>query len=143
MTIFHPTSALIGGMMIGLAATIFLLFNGKILGVSGIIANSFTKPLKESGWGFLFLTGLIFGAFGYQMFAGEDFQIVIEASMMQTVLAGLLVGYGTRLGSGCTSGHGICGIARFSKRSIIATLTFMISGIITVFLVRHLWGGGL
>ncbi len=127
--------------MIGASATILLLFNGKVLGVSGIIAKALCSFKEKATWQIVFLTGLVAGTFLYRLIFGDRVSITIEASAPVLVVAGLLVGFGTNLGSGCTSGHGICGIARFSKRSIAATFLFMASGMITVYLVRHLWGG--
>ncbi len=138
---FTPFTALLGGMLIGASATILLLFNGKVLGVSGIIAKALCSFKEKAMWQIVFLAGLVAGTFLYRLIFGDQISIAIDASAPVLVLAGLLVGFGTNLGSGCTSGHGICGIARFSKRSMVATILFMASGMITVYLVRHLWGG--
>lgn len=137
---FTPVSALIGGVLIGIAATLLLLFNGKILGVSGIIAQAISKPVSQSVWNLMFLVGLILGTILYRIVSEDRLSISIEASIPILIFAGLLVGFGTNLGSGCTSGHGVCGIARFSKRSIVATITFMISGVMTVYIVKHIVG---
>lgn len=141
MNNFTPISAIIGGILIGIAAVILLLFNGKILGVSGIISRAIFKPALESIWRWAFLLGLVLGAVAYRFIFSGQMMVVIEASPPVLILAGLLVGFGTRLGSGCTSGHGICGIARFSKRSMAATGSFMLSGMIIVYLMRHVLGG--
>ena len=138
---FTPYSALVGGALIGTAATLLLLFNGSIAGISGIVAGSFVAFQKKSYWVITFLIGMLSGAFLFRIIWPESFELTIDASHPVLVLAGLLVGFGTRLGNGCTSGHGVCGIARFSKRSIVATITFMLSGFITVFFIRHILGG--
>ena len=138
---FTPFSAFFGGMLIGTSATILLLFNGKILGVSGIMAKALCSFKEKATWQISFLAGLVGGTFFYRLIFAEGVSITIETSTPVLVLAGLLVGFGTNLGSGCTSGHGICGIARFSKRSIVATLVFMSAGILTVYLVKLLLGG--
>lgn len=141
MNNFTPISAIIGGILIGIAAVILLLFNGKILGVSGIVSRAIFKPVLQSIWSWAFLLGLILGAAVYRFIFAGQLMIVIEASPPVLILAGLLVGFGTRLGSGCTSGHGICGIARFSKRSIAATGSFMLFGMMIVYLMKHVLGG--
>ena len=141
MNNFTPISAIIGGILIGIAAVILLLFNGKILGVSGIVSRAIFKPVLQSIWSWVFLLGLILGAAVYRFIFPGQLMIVIEASPPVLILAGLLVGFGTRLGSGCTSGHGICGIARFSKRSIVATGSFMLFGMMIVYLMKNVLGG--
>jgi uncharacterized membrane protein YedE/YeeE len=142
MTEFTPVSATIGGLAIGLAAGFLLLLRGRIAGVSDILGSALVQPLGEGGWRLAFLIGLPIGAAAVSLVAG-DLVIEVAASTPVLVAAGLLVGFGTQLGSGCTSGHGVCGIARGSKRSIAATLVFMTSGAITVFAVRHVLGAGL
>jgi uncharacterized membrane protein YedE/YeeE len=127
-----------GGILIGLATTILLYFNGKITGVSGILGSSLKKPEQENYWRLTFLLGLFLGGFIFSFFKPEFFQYEINRGWILAIIAGLLVGYGTRLGSGCTSGHGICGLPRFSKRSWVATITFMISAIITVAVMKQL-----
>lgn len=131
-------NGLIGGMLIGVAAVVLYWFNGRIMGVSGIISRLLTKPEKDYWWRLAFILGLIFGGFIYQL--KYPITIVIDASMVTLIIAGLLVGFGTVLGNGCTSGHGICGIARLSKRSIVATIIFMAAGILTVWVKKN-WGG--
>lgn len=138
---FTPISALIGGLMIGGAAAILLWLNGRIAGVSGIAWNLIARPREDGNWRLAFLTGLVLGAFIYRWVSGDAVVPVIEASWGVLIMGGLLVGFGTQLGGGCTSGHGVCGIARLSPRSIVATLIFMASAIATVFVVRHLLGG--
>lgn len=134
---FTPISGLVGGLLIGLATTLLLLLNGRIAGISGIVGGLLTRKGSEVGWRAMFVTGLLLGAFVYMLAAGGALPVRIEASLPIMVVAGLLVGFGTRLGSGCTSGHGVSGIARFSKRSIVATSVFMGAGIVTVFVTHH------
>lgn len=130
--------ALLGGMLIGLAAVILLWFNGRIMGVSGIASRLLAKPTPDSFWRFAFIGGLILGGGIYQFLNHKT--MIIETPMIQLVIAGLCVGFGTVMGSGCTSGHGICGLARLSKRSIVATVVFMLSGIITVSVMHFVRG---
>lgn len=127
--------ALAGGMLIGLSAVALMALTGRIAGISGIAWNAASAPLKN-GWAVLFLLGLALGAFGYHLVTGVAMP-VNEAPLANFVVAGLLVGIGTRVGSGCTSGHGICGLARLSPRSMVAVVTFMIAGFVTVFLRLH------
>ena len=131
------TGGLIGGALIGLAAALLLLFNGRIAGVSGILGGIFTSDNRADRlWRCAFVIGIIFGAALYaRVFAALAVQI--QANNFTLIVAGILVGFGTRLGSGCTSGHGVCGLARRSPRSIAATATFMLLGMLTVFLMRH------
>ena len=135
--------ALIGGVLIGLAATILLLFNGKIAGNSGMIASLVNRFRGGEHWRGFFLLGLLAGTVVYRVLFPDTFEITVDASLPAIILGGLLVGFGTRLGNGCTAGHGVCGIARFSKRSIVATCVFMAAGILTVYLTRHVVGGGM
>jgi hypothetical protein len=134
---FTPVGGLIGGSLIGLSTVLLILFNGRIAGISGIVGGLLATKGPEIGWRAVFVVGLLIGAFVYMLATGVALPVNIQASLPVTVIAGLLVGFGARLGSGCTSGHGICGIARFSKRSIVATLVFFITAIITVFLTLH------
>ena len=133
---FTPVSAIIGGLLIGVAATLTLWTNGRIAGISGILSGAMFPQQQDGLWRLLFIAGLMLGGATYALASG-GLELVTQASPLMTVAAGLLVGFGTRLGSGCTSGHGICGIARFSQRSFVATGTFMLAGIITVYVVRH------
>lgn len=137
---FTPVTGLIGGLLIGAAATLTLWANGRIAGISGILSGVLFPTRGETLWRLLFIGGLIAGAGLYLLVRGT-LPLEIQAAPIPTVIAGLLVGFGTRLGSGCTSGHGICGIARFSRRSLTATLTFIVTAVITVFVTRHLLGG--
>lgn len=135
---FTPYSALSGGALIGLSVTLLLLFNGRMAGISGIMKGVFNAPESERVWRFTFLCGLVIGAVIFQSIS-PDFVVPRQGySLWLVVLGGFLVGIGTRLGNGCTSGHGICGIASLSKRSILATLTFMGFGMVTVYTIRHL-----
>jgi uncharacterized membrane protein YedE/YeeE len=140
---FTPITAVIGGLLIGLAASVLLWTNGKISGISGILAGSLFSFTPEGSWRWAFLLGLVGAGVFYPLLAGQAIEIETQAGPLITVLAGFLVGFGTRLGSGCTSGHGICGIARFSLRSIVATAVFVGAGVITVFTVALVGGGGL
>lgn len=134
---FTPVSGFIGGLLIGLAIALLLLFNGRISGISGIVGGLFGSKSQEVGWRAVFIAGLVLGAFAYMLVTRNTTLVGIRTSLPVTVVGGLLVGFGTRLGSGCTSGHGVVGIARFSKRSIVATVVFMGVAILTVFLARH------
>ena len=138
---FTPISALIGGTLIGVSASMLFLLNGRLAGVSGIMRGAVPPPVAgDFGWRYLFLGGLIVGALIVAAFEG-DRPITFAASPEVLMLGGLLVGLGTCIGGGCTSGHGVCGIGRLSIRSIAATVTFLITAMITVFLVRHGLGG--
>jgi uncharacterized protein len=136
---FTPVSALIGGALIGLAATALYALSGRIAGISGIAGGLLRPGTTDIGWRLLFLAGLVVGA-GLTALVGAAPMLRIEASWPLIVLGGLLVGYGTQVGAGCTSGHGVCGIARLSPRSIAATCVFMATAILTVFVVRHVIG---
>ena len=140
---FTPTASLLGGMLIGLSASAMLLANGKIAGISGIVAGLLSPTKHDTLWRLVFVAGLLAGGFLLRFFSTRSFEIGIVRSGGALALAGLLVGFGTRLGNGCTSGHGICGISRGSKRSLIATVTFMATGAAAVYLVNHLLGGAL
>ena len=134
---FTPYSALTGGIIIGFAVAIFFYFNGRLVGISGIASNALTEERNKLD-NILFLIGLIIGPIIYTLFNQEQINISISNSYLLLMFAGLLVGIGTRISGGCTSGHGISGIGRFSVRSIVATITFMIVGIITVYLKNNL-----
>lgn len=134
---FTPIS-LVGGVIIGAATVILLLGIGRVAGISGI-ASSLLKPKRVEAWQVLFVLGLIVAPLLYQLVAPLA-QIKVTSSLPLLIGAGLLVGFGTRLGSGCTSGHGICGNARLSPRSMAATVTFMLFGIITVYIGRQVFG---
>ena len=136
MTYLTVLSALGGGTLIGLAAALLQFFNNRTAGISGIATGILSPWKQDIGWRLWFLAGLLLSAPLWTLLGGRV-HIQIDAPLTVLVIAGLLVGYGTRLGGGCTSGHGICGNARLSVRSIVATLTFMTTAGITVFLVRH------
>jgi uncharacterized protein len=134
---FTPGSSLAGGVLIGIAAAIFLLFNGRIAGISGILGGLLRLPQGDSGWRMAFLLGLIGAPLLYAL-AFSLPRAEIDAGYGGLVLAGLLVGIGTRYGAGCTSGHGVCGLSRLSPRSAAATVAFMGAGFATVYVMRHL-----
>jgi uncharacterized membrane protein YedE/YeeE len=136
---FTPQSAAIGGVLIGLAAAVLLLFNGRIAGVSGIVGGLAGANARDRAWRVAFVLGLLAAPGLYQVLFGLP-ESRIEAGWAALLSAGFLVGLGTRYASGCTSGHGVCGLSRGSPRSIAATLTFMLAGFATVFVSRHLFG---
>jgi uncharacterized membrane protein YedE/YeeE len=132
-------AGLLGGLLIGIAAAMFVLLNGRIAGISGILGGLLQASSGDKIWRIMFLLGMGVSPYLYQI-ASDLPAVTIEADTAQLIIAGLLVGLGTSYASGCTSGHGVCGISRGSIRSIAATLTFMMAGIITVYLTRHLIG---
>ena len=141
MAHFTPISAAIGGALIGLSAVLLMVLTGRIAGISGIFSGLLNLRGEDKGWRIAFIAGLILapviaGAIGYAMAPPK-----VPASWAVIAAAGLLVGFGTRLGGGCTSGHGICGIGRLSPRSIAATIVFMVMAVITVAITHHLLGG--
>ncbi|MEC9084840.1 MAG: YeeE/YedE family protein [Pseudomonadota bacterium] len=136
---FTPGAALTGGLLIGLAAASFLLLNGRIAGISGILGGLLVPARRDILWRVAFLAGLV-GTPSLWLLFSELPPIQVDAGYPALILAGLLVGIGTRYGSGCTSGHGVCGLSRLSLRSLVATLGFMATGFITVFVIRHLMG---
>lgn len=136
---FTPSLSLGGGLLIGLAAAVLILFNGRIAGISGILGGLLGVPRRDMAWRIAFLAGPL-AAPVLGRLAGHPAVASIEAGWPQVLVAGLLVGIGTRYASGCTSGHGVCGISRGSVRSIAGTLTFMAAGFLTVFVQRHLLG---
>lgn len=138
---FTPVSALVGGGVIGLASVVLMLFIGRIAGIAGIVGGLFGSGGSGIGWRLTFIAGLIAGPFLVPLAGAAIPDITIDAPLPMVVVAGLLVGFGTRLGSGCTSGHGVCGLSRLSPRSLVATLTFMAVGAAVVFVFRHLIGG--
>jgi hypothetical protein len=137
---FTPISALIGGAAIGIATAMLLFANGRIAGISGISGGLVFLPRGDSAWRVLFLAGLIGGALVHRVIFGWSEGITFDASWPLLVAGGLLVGLGTRLGGGCTSGHGVCGMARLSVRSIVAVVTFMLAAGVTLYIVRHVAG---
>lgn len=136
-------SATIGGVLIGLSATLTLMLHGRVTGISGILAQALSSGGSggEAKFSYWFLAGLIAGGVPFALMGQEAFTSTIERSTPALIVAGLLVGFGTRLGSGCTSGHGVCGMSRLSPRSLAATLTFITVGAVTVYLVKSLFGG--
>ena len=134
---FTPLSALLGGALIGLAAAMLLVLNGKIAGVSGIVGGLLKPGKGDWGWRLAFIAGLLAGPLIVHFLTTTPLTITIETELPWLIAGGLLVGFGTSLGSGCTSGHGVCGISRLSPRSIVATRIFMFFGALTVYLIRH------
>lgn len=140
-TTFTPLAGLVGGALIGLASAGLLLADGKIAGISGILGRSFFPASGDLGWRLAFLVGLPVGAWLATRATGDAIGFAITGDVRLLIAGGLLVGIGTQIGNGCTSGHGVCGMARGSKRSILATLAFMFTGALTVFVMRHVLGG--
>ena len=134
---FTPITALTGGLLIGLSVALFFILNGRMIGVSGMASNLLISKENRIE-NLFFLVGLILGPSIYTFFLGQEIQITISNSLFLLIGGGMLVGFGTRLSSGCTSGHGISGISRFSLRSILATITFMMVGILTVLITNNL-----
>lgn len=142
MTEFTPVSALIGGVLIGLAALALMAINGRIAGVSGIAGGLLANPKDDRAWRWMFLVGLLMGAGIHELLRPDSFVLREGFPLALLIGAGLLVGIGTRIGGGCTSGHGVCGISRMSARSLVATIVFMLTAVITVAVVRHGFGVG-
>ena len=134
---FTPVCGLVGGLLIGLAAALLLVPNGRIGGISGIVGGLLAFGGRDVGWRAAFVASLVLGALAYALPAGAASLVEVRASLPVVVVGGLLVGFGTRLGSGCTSGHGLCGLARFSRRSVVATAVFFCVAMVTVFFTRH------
>ena len=138
---FTPIPSLLGGVILGVAAALYVLLHGRILGISGIVSGLLHPKLTDSAWRLSLVLGLISAPFLAALFFGIIPVVEIDASWLVIVIAGLLVGFGAQYGSGCTSGHGICGLSRLSPRSLVATLAFMCAGFVMVFVIRHLMGG--
>jgi uncharacterized protein len=136
---FTPISGLTGGLLIGLAVALTLLLNGRIAGISGIVGGLVNPKAGDTGWRVAFVIGLPLGALGYILVVGGATPVEVLASPPAILIGGLLVGFGTRMGSGCTSGHGLCGLALFSWRSVVATAVFFMVAMLTVFLVGHVF----
>lgn len=136
MTNFTPLPSLIGGLLIGCSTLLLIRYLGKIAGISGIVGQLWSAPKGDRVWRFAFVAGLLVSPLLYTLFSPLPV-VEVAASPAWLVLAGLLVGFGSRLGSGCTSGHGVCGMSRLSLRSMVATLTFMVTAMLVVWLVRH------
>ncbi|VVE19754.1 YeeE/YedE family protein [Pandoraea anhela] len=137
---FTPWTSLAGGVLVGVAAVWLMLSLGRIAGISGIVGGLLRPRAGDVGWRVAFVLGLMVAPWAYRVVAVAP-EAQIDASTAMLLAAGLLVGFGTRLGSGCTSGHGVCGLSRLSRRSLVATLCFMAMGFLTVYVVRHLPGG--
>jgi len=135
---FTPWASLSGGILLGLASAMFILINGRILGISGIVGGLFQPRSGDVGWRLSFIAGLLVAPLLYALVFGLGTPR-IDAGWTTLIIAGLLVGAGTRYGSGCTSGHGVCGLSRLSPRSLVATLAFMAAGFVTVYLMRHVF----
>lgn len=134
-------SAAIGGVLIGLATVLLVLCNGRGAGISGILGGILRMPRDDLGWRAAFIAGLMLAPLAYSLAGAKAPEVTVTNSPVLLVAAGLLVGFGARLGSGCTSGHGVCGIARLSLRGLVATGLFMLSAAVTVFVARHVIGG--
>jgi uncharacterized membrane protein YedE/YeeE len=137
---FTPWSSLSGGIILGVASALFILINGRVLGISGILGGLLPPKAGDTFWRLAFLAGMFASPWLFNLLAPAELITPpkIDADLIMLVIAGLLVGFGTRYGSGCTSGHGVCGLSRLSPRSLIATLSFMAAGFLTVYVVRHL-----
>jgi uncharacterized membrane protein YedE/YeeE len=138
---FAPFPALAGGLLIGLSTSAMLIFNGKVAGISGIVGALLSPSRGDVAWRVLFVAGLLLGGFTMYQLSPQSFDLQAAPRPLAVVVAGLLVGFGTRLGNGCTSGHGVCGVGRLSNRSIAATLTFIAAGAGAVYVRLHLLGG--
>jgi len=134
---FTPMSGFAGGLLIGSAVALMLLLNGRVAGISSIVGGLLTLRLRDAAWRAAFVAGLIIGALAYLWTADQTTPVRVPASLPAILVGGLLVGFGTRLGSGCTSGHGLCGMARLSRRSVVSTATFFGVAMLTVFVTRH------
>ena len=143
MESFTPIASTIGGVLIGIAAAGLLLFHGRIAGISGIAGGIFRREAGDMSWRVMFVIGLFAAGVGWSFFFPQDYLVEIERSTLALIVAGLTVGIGTQLGSGCTSGHGVCGIGRLSKRSTVATISFMATAALTVFVVNEILGGSI
>lgn len=141
ITTFTPYSALAGGVLIGLSAVLLLLASGRIAGISGILGGLLAPRVGDTAWRAAFIVGLLAAPLLYASVVGNTPPVAVTSSVGLLIVAGLAVGYGTRLGSGCTSGHGVCGVARFSPRSLAATAIFFATAVATVFVSRHVVGG--
>jgi uncharacterized membrane protein YedE/YeeE len=135
---FTPIPSLLGGMILGVAAALYVLLHGRILGISGIVSGLLHPKAGDWSWRLAFALGLLTSSFLAALIFGIFPVIEVDASWLTVIVAGLLVGFGVQYGSGCTSGHGICGLSRLSPRSLVATLSFMTAGFLVVFIIRHL-----
>jgi uncharacterized membrane protein YedE/YeeE len=137
---FTPGPALLGGVILGIAAALFVLLHGRILGISGIVSGLLSPKTGDTNWRLILLLGILSAPFWAALLFGIPTVSVIDADWFAIIVAGLLVGFGASYGSGCTSGHGICGLSRLSPRSLVATVTFMGTGFLMVFVMRHVLG---
>jgi uncharacterized membrane protein YedE/YeeE len=137
---FTPWASLAGGLLLGLASAMFVLLNGRVLGISGIIGGLLRPKAGDFSWRIFLVLGMVAAPAVWVALTGRPLEARIDASWLMVIIAGLLVGVGTRFGAGCTSGHGVCGLSRLSPRSLVATLAFMAAGFVTVFFIRHLLG---
>ena len=137
---FTPIPSLLGGMILGVAAALYVLLHGRILGISGIVSGLLHPKLTDTAWRLSLVLGLVSAPFMAALFFGIFPVVEIESDWIAIVIAGILVGFGAHYGSGCTSGHGICGLSRLSPRSLVATCAFMFAGFVTIFILRHLIG---
>jgi uncharacterized membrane protein YedE/YeeE len=133
-------NAIVGGVIIGIAVSLMLLFNGRVTGISGIVSGAINPVKNETAWRWFFITGLLSGGYALNFFYPQSFIQQSTATNFDYIIGGLLVGFGTLLGNGCTSGHGVCGLSRFSFRSLLATITFISFGVISVLLYKFLRG---
>ena len=143
MESFTPIASTIGGVLIGIASAGLLMFHGRIAGISGIAGGIFRPMAGDTSWRVMFLVGLFAAGVGWSYFFPEDYLVAIDRSTAALVVAGLTVGVGTQIGGGCTRGHGVCGIGRLSKRSTVATISFMVTAALTVFVVNEVLGGSI
>jgi uncharacterized membrane protein YedE/YeeE len=143
MESFTPITSSIGGVLIGIASAGLLMFHGRIAGISGIAGGIFQRVPGDTSWRVMFLVGLFVAGLGWSYFFPQDYLVEIDRSTGALAVAGLAVGIGTQVGGGCTSGHGVCGIGRLSKRSTVATISFMITAALTVFVVNEVLGGSI
>ena len=141
--VFTPLEATLGGALIGVSASILLLFQGKVAGISGVLGGFFRWPITEIQYRISFLVGLLIGGFLISFLLPQAYNIVLPRSIGSIIGAGLLVGFGTQLGSGCTSGHGVCGLSRMSLRSLVSVCVFMAVGFLTASSIGHFLGGSL
>lgn len=141
MTEFTPVSGLIGGLLIGFASVLLLWGSGRIAGISGIFGGLLTPTQGDRAWRVAFIAGLILAGLLWPVVTGNSLPVQVQVGWPTMIVAGLLVGFGSRLGSGCTSGHGVCGLGRLSSRSLVATLVFMFAAVVTTYVSRHVFGG--
>lgn len=141
ITNFTPVSALVGGALIGLSASLLMWLNGRIAGISGMFSGLLPPQKGDTGWRFAFLAGLLLGGLAFRYGGGDLSAITVEASTARLIGAGLLVGFGARLASGCTSGHGVCGVSRASPRGIVSTMVYVGVAMVTVYITHHVVGG--